>query len=176
MIRTSTVLCEVGSLWWCQNSILSCNCNHPFNYELSSTWKSSNNYLLCVCNDLEVNVELTYMYAITRTHSEYRSLVEALEWSLCMPWKHKEIQNYVCWLPGHTRNMKVWQCNKQWLRCDAKQYGWMLSTFHRNAGNLLPDHTASQPRTLQRAADNTSWSSMRQKKSKNRVTVKTTSN
>ena len=34
---------------------------------------------------LEVNVELTYMYAITWTHSEHRSLVEALEWSLCMP-------------------------------------------------------------------------------------------
>jgi len=47
------------------------------------------------------------MYAITWTHSEYRSLVEALEWSLCMPRKHTEIQNYECWLPGHTRNMKV---------------------------------------------------------------------
>jgi hypothetical protein len=56
---------------------------------------------------LEVNVQLTYMYAMTWTHSEYRSLVEALEWSLCMPQKNTEIQNYECWLPGHTRNMKV---------------------------------------------------------------------
>jgi len=45
--------------------------------------------LLCVCNDLEVNVELTYMYAITWTHSEYRSLMEALQWSLCL---HESIQ------------------------------------------------------------------------------------
>ena len=56
---------------------------------------------------LEVNVELTDMYAITWTHSEYRPSVEALEWSLCMPQKHTEIQNYECWLQGHTRNMKV---------------------------------------------------------------------
>jgi hypothetical protein len=50
---------------------------------------------------LGVKVELTYMYATTWTHSEYRSLLEALEWSLCMPWKHMEIQYYKCWLPGH---------------------------------------------------------------------------
>ena len=53
---------------------------------------------------LEFNVN---MYAITWTHSEYRSLMEALEWSLCMALKHAEIQNYECWFPGHTRNMKV---------------------------------------------------------------------
>lgn len=56
---------------------------------------------------LEVNVELTYMYATTWTHSEYRSLVDASEWSLCMPRKHTEIRNYERWLPRHTRNTKV---------------------------------------------------------------------